>query len=68
MSHISDPTPKKKADRSVQQDLEEGQCGEAGKMYVEQGIELECIQHVLTDGRSRDQLKLGVHSKIVQAL
>ena len=39
-SHISDPMPKKKAELSVQQDLEEGQGVEADKEYVEQGINL----------------------------
>ena len=35
MSHISDPTPKKKAEVCMQQDQ-----GVAGKKYVEQGINL----------------------------
>ena len=38
MSH--DPMAKKKACRSVQQDLEECQGVETGKKYVEQGINL----------------------------
>ena len=40
MSHISDPMLKKKAEVRSKTSMEEGQGVEAGKKYVEQGINL----------------------------
>jgi len=49
----------------VQQDLEEGQGVEAGKKYVEQGINLNASNMCWQE---KTWTCLGVHSKIIQAL
>ena len=55
LSHIPDPTPKKKAE-VCSKTWEKAKVWRLAKKDVEQGINLNASWHVLTDGRRLDQL------------